>query len=345
MSPRNRCRRTLHVFTALPLTALVWISAASGALIAVGCSLNKDQLNPNKVVTRIGGRPGEFIEPKRCLLEVAIITRPIRDHAINESVWNAADVQCISEEARRSLDANGVRIGKIIGALPPDLESALHAPPPRKVEPTAYLPETNEAVDVRPGEVHPKLSLLMNLDNRAVARDYELASGILHVSTNHDGERGVSLRMVPEIHHGPVKQGYQPIKSIGPYPNNEMTITNSQQKDSLLDLASTIVLQPGEAAVLGCDPDRDRTLGSFLFTFDEANSDRKMQHLVLIWAGRNKSGTIEADKLHSSVDRPQDPRGAKPESRDGKAATDKVKDAIKKDVGVKDKEKDKSSIH
>lgn len=343
MSPRNRSRRALHVVTTSPLSALVWISAASGLLIAVGCSLNKDQLNPNKVVTRIGGRPGEFIEPKRCLLEVAIITRPIRDKAINESVWNAADVQCVSEEARRSLDANGVRIGKIIGALPPDLESALHAPPPHKVEPTAYLPETNEAVDVRPGEVHPSLNLLMNLGNRAIARDYELASGILHVSTDHDGEHGVRLRMVPEIHHGPVKQSYQPIKSIGPYPNNQMAIMNSQQKDSLLDLASAIVLQPGEAAVLGCDPDRDRTLGSFLFTFDEANSDRKMQHLVLIWAGRNKSGTIEADKLHSSVDRPSDPQTAKLEAHGGKVAVEKAENASKNAVGETDKRKDKPS--
>jgi len=149
--------------------------------------------------------------------------------------------------------------------------------------------------------------------------------------------------MVPEIHHGPVKQGFQPIPNAGAYPTNQLTITNSQQKDSLLELASTMVLQPGEAAILSCDPERDRTLGSFLFTFVEANSDRKLQHLVLIWAGRNKSGTIEADKLHSSVDRPKDPREAGPEPRDGKAATDK--NAIKKDVDVKDKEKDKSSIH
>jgi hypothetical protein len=323
--------------------ALVWISAASGVLIAVGCSLNKDQLTANQVITRIGGRQGEHIEPKRCLLEVAIVTRPIRDKVINESVWNAADVQCTSEEARRSLDANGVRIGKIIGALPPDLESALHAPPPHKVEPAAYLPEINEAVDIRPGEIHPRLNLLMNLDNRAVARDYELAAGILRASTDHDGGRGVSLRIVPEIHHGPVKQGYQPIKSVGPYPNNQMTITNSQQKDSLLDLASTIVLQPGEVAVLGCDANRDRTLGSFLFTFDEANSDRKLQHLVLIWASRNKSGTIEADKLHSSVDRPTDSRPAKLEPEGGKAAAEKLDDAFKKDVGVKDKNTDKPS--
>jgi hypothetical protein len=31
-----------------------------------------------------------------------------------------------------------------------------------------------------------------------------------------------------------------------------------------------------------------------------------MQHLVLIWANRNTSGTIEADKLHFSTDRPKE---------------------------------------
>jgi hypothetical protein len=335
MSPRNRSRRALGDFTASPLRTLVWISAASGVLIAAGCSLNKDQLSSNKVITRVGGRTGEIIEPKRCLLEVAIVTRPLGDKTINESVWSAADMQCIPEEARRLLDANGVRIGKIIGALPPDLESALHAPPPHKVEPIAYLPEINEPVEIRTIEKRPQLNLLLNLDNRAIARDYELAAGVYRVLADHDGERGISLRMVPEIHHGPVKQGYQPIANAGAYPSNQLTIATSQQKDSLLELASTLVLQPGEAALLSCDVNRDRSLGSFLFTFDEANSDRKMQHLVLIWASRNRSGTIEANKLHSSVDRPAEHRGAKPQSAGGKGSGSEAEDAFRNAEGVK----------
>lgn len=338
MSPRSRRRRAHHVDAPSTMTALAGFVAALGVLTAAGCSLNKAEVDANKVVARIGGRPGDYIEPKRCLLEIAILTRPFRDKTINESVWSVADVQCIPEEARRTLEANGVRIGKLNGALPPDLESALHAPPPHKVEPVAYLPEINEPIEVRTAEARPQLSLLMNLDNRAVARDYESAVGIVRVLADHDGERGVSLRLVPEIHHGPFKQGFQPIGAGGAYPVNQLTITSSQQKDSLLEIASTMILQPGEAAVLSCDVERDRSLGSFLFSFDEANSDRKLQRLVLIWARRNNSGMIEADKLHSPIDRPKEKRWMDLGLKRGAATAGKAEAAFQKAAGVKNKE-------
>ena len=338
MSPRNRYRRTLDLFSNRPLLAAAWVSAALSVSIFAGCSLNKDGFRADKLFTRIGGSgqgPGNIIEPKRCMLEIAIITRPIGDKTINDSVWNVADVQCIPEDARRSLEANGVKIGKIIGSLPVDLESALHAPPPHKVDPITYVPEINEAVQIRTAVTVPQLSLVTNLDGRAIAKDYEQASGYLRVTTDHDGERGVSLRILPEIHYGPMKQGFQPIASPGPYPVNQLTISNSQEQDSLQELMSSTIIQPGEVVLISCDAAQDRTLGSFLFTFVEANSDRKMQHLVMIWASRNKTGTIEADKLHTPVDRPQEKRGSKPDSKAGLTTKDEALDTSRKAAGFK----------
>ncbi|ODT98685.1 MAG: hypothetical protein ABS79_05475 [Planctomycetes bacterium SCN 63-9] len=346
MSPRKRCRWAIDFFASAPLPAMTRVLAALGLLIAGGCTLNKDQFRPEKVFTRIGSSspPGQIIQPKRCQLEIAILTRPIGDKAINEVVWNVADVQCIPLETRRTLEANGMRIGKIIGALPPELESVLHAPPPHKVEPVTHVPEANQAIEVRTAEMVPQISLLMNRDDRAFAKDYDQAIGILRVGADHDGERGISLRMVPEIHYGPVKTGYQPIANAGAYPLNQMSITNSQQQDSLTDLAATTVLQPGEVAVFTCDTELDRSLGSFLFTFREANSDRRMQHLVMIKASRNQSGTIEAEKLHASSDRPKESRlfrlGPKPSepaaSDDSSKSADTPKDGVKKDDTPKD---------
>ena len=251
MSPRNWSRRALESTTLDTSRRIARVSVVLGVIMLTGCSLNKDQFRADKVFTRIGGGgQGQVIEPKRCMVEIAMITRPIGDKTINSSVWNSADVQCLPEESRKSLEANGIRIGKILGALPADLESALHAPPPHKVEPVSYIPEVNEAIQIRTAVTVPRISLLTNLDNRVVAKDYEQASGFLRMTSAHEGERGVGLRIIPEIHHGPVKQGFQPIANLGPYPLNQLTISNSQQQDSLQDLTSTLVLQPGEVAVI-----------------------------------------------------------------------------------------------
>ena len=55
-------------------------------------------------------------------LQVAILTRPFRDEAINDAVWSVADEQVVAPEARRALEANGLRVGLITGDLPAEVE-------------------------------------------------------------------------------------------------------------------------------------------------------------------------------------------------------------------------------
>ena len=98
---------------------------AAGLLAVAGCALDKPQNQPRQVFNRIGGHGGQIIEPRRCLIRVAIIDRPFRDPAINEAVWRVADEQVVSPAERKALEANGLRIGRIIGELPREIESIL----------------------------------------------------------------------------------------------------------------------------------------------------------------------------------------------------------------------------
>ena len=45
-----------------------------------------------------------------------------------------------------------------------------------------------------------------------------------------------------------------------------------------------LALGPGQVLVLGCWPDRPGSLGHFLFTKPEPNSDRLLQCVVFLWA-------------------------------------------------------------
>ena len=57
---------------------------------------------------------------------MAILDRPFRDPAINEVVWRVADEQVdLAEPSGKALEANGLRIGRIIGELPRELETIL----------------------------------------------------------------------------------------------------------------------------------------------------------------------------------------------------------------------------
>ena len=109
------------------------LSASSVALIVglsglSGCNPHKDQLRPENLFGRIGRQTGQIIEPKKCMLRVAILNRPFRDAAINETVWKVADEQAIAPEARRALEVNGLRIGQITGELPAELRGGPRRP-------------------------------------------------------------------------------------------------------------------------------------------------------------------------------------------------------------------------
>jgi hypothetical protein len=260
------------------------------AMLAVaGCTLNKSELRRDNLMQRIGGG-GQVIEPRRCALQVAILARPRHDPALNESLWNAAEEQEIAPAIRHALEVNGLRIGLIVGALPADVEAILNAPPPNKIDPSQILLPDGDHTLVSLNESTPVASLLLCRENRAYGKDYTDASGWLRVTAQQEGPSGVSLRLVPEIHFGPIQRAFGAVPTAGAYAPQRFMIKDGQEEETLRDLAATLTLQPGQVAVIGCRADKERSLGTFLFTQPEINSDRLLQKVLLIWASRSSDG-------------------------------------------------------
>jgi hypothetical protein len=263
------------------------------ATAVAGCTLRNNELRrgaTTEALRRIGVG-GRVIEPKRCVLKVVILPRPLRDRAVHEAVWAAADGQAIAPEARRALEANGLRVGVITGGLPVEVESALSAPPPDKVDPAEFnLPEGTPAL-VNPAGSVPAASILLNRGGVASGKDYKDVGGWFRVNASHDGPTGVALRFVPEVRHGPLQRRFDPVPNQGGAMSAmQFTINDGQQEETFRELAATVTLQPGQVAVVGCDPDRRGSLGAFLFTQPEPNSDRLLQKVLLVWASRTNLG-------------------------------------------------------
>jgi len=289
----------------------VWVSilaatAVAGLLVVAGCALDKNGAPPESVFTRIGGQNGQLIEPKRCMLKVVILSRPFADPAINEVVWRVADEQVLAPAERRAWESNGLRAGRITGEFPLELEAILKDTAPGKtIVPISIFPESGEQSLIRISDSAEQTSLLLNRDNRAFGKDYNDASGFFRVTVGHDGAHGVSLRLVPEIHYGPIQRNFQAMPNAAPLAPQELKINDGQKEETLRDLPVNLVVEPGQAVVVGCLPEQRRGLGSFLFTQSVAHSDQREQKLIVIWASRmNKEGVIEAGSNHAS-DRPK----------------------------------------
>jgi hypothetical protein len=297
MISKNRTAVWLTLFTA---------TAVAGSLIVGGCALDKNGNGPGTVIARVGGHSGVAVEPKRCLLKVAIVPRPFGDPTINDIVWRVADEQIIPPAARRAWEVNGLRVGRISGELPLELEAILKETAPRKrVNPTTFFVDSGEPTMVTVSPTVDQASLLLNRDDRIVGHDFKEASGFFRVIPQQEGANDVSLRLVPEIHHGPVQRMYQALPTASPVGPQEFMINNGQQEETIRELATTMVLAPGQIAVIGCRPEFKRSLGNFMLTESEAHSDQRVEKLIMIWASRNLQGTGANQEHSNTTDRPK----------------------------------------
>jgi hypothetical protein len=289
----------MHSTSRMPVWISILVGATAASLLAVaGCALDKPQNQPRQVFNRIGGHGGQIIEPRRCLIRVAILERPFGDPAINEAVWRVADEQAIGPAERKALEVNGLRMGRIIGELPKEVESILKEEGPHspKVVPSNILLESGEQTLVSTCPRVAQVSLLVNRPDGVSGGDYQDASGYLRLTPRHHGEHAISLRVIPEIHHGPIQRTFPTLPNASGFAPQELTVRDGQKEEAIRDLAVDLSLEEGQVAVIGCRPDK-RTLGTFLFSPAAAENVERHQRLVLIWASRNLNGVIaEAPK-------------------------------------------------
>jgi hypothetical protein len=291
----------------VPVRLVIMVSsvASAGLLFVVGCSMDKNGILPGKTFARIGGHSGEILEPKRCLLKVAIISRPFDDPAINAVVWKAADEQVIPPKERRAWEANGLRVGRIVGELPLELEAIMNdTTTHQKVSPADIIVESGEPTLIKVSDPVEQATLLFNRDNRPIGSDYRDVSGYFRATAQHEGTNNVSLRLVPEIHHGPIQRTFQSVPNAAAIGPQEFKINNGQQEETIRELATTISLAPGHLVVIGCRPEQKRGLGTFFFTQPVAHSDQRLAKLIMIWASRNLQGVGPDERSTKASDRP-----------------------------------------
>ncbi len=275
-----------------------------------GCNLTRSdqRRKPDQVTATVfnvnAQRPGRLIEPRYCKIDSAILTRPVGDPVVESSAWNVADEQIVPVDVRQALEANGLRVGVITGTLPGDIVEAFKPRPPIKETQWVHLalPEGEHSPIVLGGKTETVSLLLNHRGNKIDGRDYQGASGRLNITPSHQGLTGVSVRVVPEIHHGAERRTIAPVQNNGPFAQHEFGIKDGQQEDVLRELATTVDLQPGQTLVIGCRGKLGRTLGTFLFLQPEPTTDQMLQSILLLQAARNSVGVPPLKPIEDEPD-------------------------------------------
>ena len=142
---------------------------------------------------------------------MAIISRPFNDPAINEVVWKAADEQIIPPKERRAWEVNGLRVGRIIGELPLELEAIMNdTTSHQKVTPTNFMVESGEPTLIKISDPVEQASLLLNRDNRVFGNDRKDVSGYFRATAQHEAPTTCRFGWFPRSTIGPISGPSRP---------------------------------------------------------------------------------------------------------------------------------------
>lgn len=125
----------------------------------------------------------------------------------------------------------------------------------------------------------------------------------MNISSVQEGSAGLLLRIVPELHHGPIQRDWAAAPSPSPYAAQEIVRKEGQKEEAFRDLTIPVKILPNQTLVIGCLLDKPKSLGAFLLTEPELNSDRLKQKVLLVKGVRsNGSDPALAKTAAATVD-------------------------------------------
>jgi hypothetical protein len=212
------------------------------------------------------------MSPDSVVLELALVDIPAGEEAAAKRVWRSVDEQAISLELRRDLNEQGVRCGTVGSQLPQWLCDQLESQDQRlgleRDGSTLVAGEfaAQRRLQCRAGKArsvpisrdHLEFSLPVGSGEQdSPASVYQDAQWFLGITVKPLGDGSVQLRLMPEIHHGQIRQRW-----VG----DEGFFRMDASRD-LVELDSLLVdvtLMPGQTMVLG-GGEGPKSLGAVLF--------------------------------------------------------------------------------
>lgn len=223
-------------------------------------------------------------EPRTIPCELVFVRFGEHDSHLTTDVWNLADEQVLDGEVRRRLQANGLRVGVIAAALPPDLQQRFAAPVdpaleatagPSLVEAPAVVRRTLRLLPGRENEVLAssgidELILMESVDDTVQGGTYRDASAVFVVRAWPAANGKVRVQVCPVIKHGPTERTW-----VGD--DGVFRLEAGQKRHELDHLLFEATIAPESILLVSCAGDASSTVGdAFCRDRDNAIAGRRL---------------------------------------------------------------------
>jgi hypothetical protein len=222
----------------------------------------------------------------RALLDVALVQAPLGDAFLDRLIWAGADQMILSADKRDLLEANGLRIGVLVGSPPAGLTNLLQTDrtcverhgrfAPSGVTVNQPLLTATETVPCR--IQHVGRVETASLDRPIFSLDFTPQR--LSPST-------IRLKIVPRIETGDKLLTYKPVPE-----ESKWALDTKRAGQSLIELGCDVDLLENQILIIGCRSEREETFGYGGFV--RVDGPEPMQRLLVVRHLRPSAATSAA---------------------------------------------------
>jgi len=247
-------------------------------------------------------KPG--IPSDGAVLEVYFARFPYGQSDLNEPLWRQLDELVADRQLRRRQAAQGLRVGRVGGHMPAELERLLQLTSTPAAEGQAQQVDlqaeptvTKRKLVVRGGSrsevqasgVYESMPVFTKEDGALRGRTYEQAQGVFAITAFAQPDGRVTLELVPEVHYGQARNNFVGGEGI-------WRLQAGRPRQAFDELRERLTLSPGEMVVLGCLPDRLGSLGDYFFT-DRTGGKREQKLLLIRLVQTPRDDTFDPDAI------------------------------------------------
>jgi hypothetical protein len=236
-----------------------------------GC-LGWQHIEPRKSVSQSPFNNGP-ISPDAVALEYAILDLPAGDRVANQEAWKHVDELVLGVDQRALLEANGIRVGVIAGALPSELQEQIRHPRHEQTIRRRQMIADEQATLMLHNQLNKSpIQLISSMDIKPADRPIDEDQANLIVIPHREADGRVRVQVSPELSAQQTKNWLP-----GADGANWSKVTEGNRFNQI---GFEVTINPGEYLIMGARIDKENSIGDRLF-FSGGEKQRRQKLFIL----------------------------------------------------------------
>ena len=211
-------------------------------------------------------------------IDAALLERPIEDPFLSREIWGAADHMVVSLDRRDALEANGFRVGQIVGMTPSKLQELLRSER-WCLDPRRRMVQSGNTIQQALSKEMPECSYEVKNGKEAETVELQKVRFLFDITATLTSDGKSRLKFVPKVENGEAQLPFEanPEKS-------SWTLKVDRAARVYPDLGWELNVAPNSYLIIGADLEMPNSLAYRAFVQDV--DGRQVQRVLILRTSR-----------------------------------------------------------